>query len=213
MKKNLSHYSTLLLFLGIVVFGLFFGLIGLVLFWGTLELFQIHADFWLMTEAIGTAVTAAGVFGAAFVAHRELSEVSSTRHMEVANQLFGELNSAENVAARRWIFQNLPEDPQAGIAGLSKEGRDSVKKVLNSLDHVAFLTQSGWIPEEILMPWMHPMIAKAWEKLGPYVLYERQRRHEPDYYVYAGRLAEQCKQWRKRNLGEGEEIRWVKDAL
>ncbi len=87
-----------------------------------------------------------------------------------------------------------------------------MKMVLNSLDRVAFLTQSGWIPDDLVMPWMHPMIAKSWEKLEPYVLYERERRNEPYYYQYAGKLAERCKQWRKRNLTDTT-TKWIDNAL
>lgn len=165
-------------------------------------------------EAISTAVAAAAVFGAAYIAYQELSEVANTRYMDIADRLFGELNSPENIAARRRIFQNLEDDPTAGLKNLSQEDQDAMKKVLNSLDRVAFLTQSGWIPDELVMPWMHPMIAKSWEKLEPYVLYERKRRNEPYYYEHAGRLAERCNQWRAENLkGEERKTKWVDNAL
>jgi hypothetical protein len=85
--------------------------------------------------------------------------------------------------------------------------------VLNSLDHVAFLTQAGWIPEELIMPWMYPMISKSWLKLKPYVEYERERRKEPYYYINASRLAERCIAWGKANLPEADKVEWVKDAL
>ena len=87
-----------------------------------------------------------------------------------------------------------------------------MKKVLNSLDRVSFLTQAGWIPDELVMPWMHPMIAKSWEKLEPYVLYERDRRHEPYYYQTAEKLAERCKQWRKKHSIDTV-TKWVDKAL
>jgi hypothetical protein len=165
-------------------------------------------------EALSTAVGAAAVFGAAFIAYQELSEIANTRYMDIADRLFGELNSPENVAARRRIFQNIKDDPEVGLKNLSQEDQDAMKMVLNSLDRVSFLTQSGWIPDEMVMPWMHPMIAKSWEKLEPYVLYERKRRNEPYYYKYAGRLAERCKQWRAENLSVDErKTKWVDNAL
>ena len=165
-------------------------------------------------EALSTAVGAAAVFGAAYIAYQELSEVANTRYMDIADRLFGELNSPENIAARRRIFQNLDDDPETGIKTLSKEDQDAMKKVLNSLDRVAFLTQSGWVPDELVMPWMHPMIAKSWEKLEPYVLYERNRRNEPYYYEHAGLLAERCNQGRSENLNtEQSRTKWVDNAL
>ena len=165
-------------------------------------------------DSLSTAVTAAAVFGAAYFAYQELSEVANTRYMDIADRLFADLNSPDNIEARRRIFQNLNEDPETGIGELKKEDRDAMKKVLNSLDHVAFLTQQGWIPDDIILPWMHPMIAKSWEKLEPYVLYERARREEPYYYEHAGELAERCDKWRKKNLTEAERTnKWVDKAL
>jgi hypothetical protein len=165
-------------------------------------------------EAVSTAVGAAAVFGAGYIAYQELSEVANTRYMDIADRLFGELNSPENVAARRRIFQNIKDEPEVGLKNLSQEDQDAMKMVLNSLDRVSFLTQSGWIPDELVLPWMHPMIAKSWEKLEPYVLYERKRRNEPYYYRYAGRLAARCNQWRAENL-KAEELKtkWVDNAL
>ena len=84
--------------------------------------------------------------------------------------------------------------------------------MLNSLDHVAFLTQAGWIPEEMIMPWMYPMISKSWHKLKSYVEYERTRRNEPYYYINASRIAEQCLAWGKENMPD-DQVVWVPDAL
>ncbi|MGB8982457.1 MAG: DUF4760 domain-containing protein [Anaerolineales bacterium] len=163
-------------------------------------------------ESLSTALAAAVVFGAGFIAYRELSEVANSRYMEIADRLFEELNSPENIEARRRVFQDLPADPEKGLRKMSAKNRDAMKKVLNSLDHVAFLTQSGWIPDELVMPWMHPMIAKSWEKLEPYVLYERQRRNEPYYYQYVAKLAERCRKWRLANLSDTT-TKWIDNAL
>jgi hypothetical protein len=183
-----------------------FSFIGLIIF----------SSFWknYTLESISTAVAAAAVFGAAYIAYQELKEVANTRYMDIADRLFGELNSPENIEARRRIFQNLKSDPEQGMKQLDGKDHDAMKKVLNSLDRVAFLTRAGWIPEELVMPWMHPMIAKSWEKLEPYVLYERERREEPYYYEHAGELAERCKKWREKNLTESQRTnKWVKNAL
>ncbi len=155
-------------------------------------------------ESISTAVAAAAVFGAAYIAYRELSEVENTRYMDISDRLFEELNSQENINARRHIFQKLPSNPEKTKYQLSPDDRNAMKQVLNSLDRVAFLTQKDWIPDNLILPWMHPMIAKSWEKLEPYVLYERKRREEPYYYEHAGKLAKRCEAWRKKNLSEAE---------
>jgi len=175
----------------------------------------VSTGLWAMIEALSAAVTAAAVLGAAFVASRELSELASSRHLDVADKLFDELNSQENIEARRWVFTNLaedPTDPGAVIDSLSPEGRAAIKRVLNSLDRVAFLTQSDWIPDEVVMPWMNPMVVKAWTKLAPYVAFERQRRREPDYYRAVQALAARCVTWRQQHV-PGAEITWVEGAL
>lgn len=212
MKTNWPGSLTIVLFVLITIIGFTVWIGLLFVLWLALRAAGVTTDFWAMTEALSTAVAAATVLSAGFVAYRELSEAASSRHMEVADRLFDELNSDENIEARRWIFQYLPDNPEEGIRTMSPEGQAAVKQVLNSLDRVAFLTQSGWIPDEIIMPWMHPMIAKSWEKLEPYVIYERQRRNEPYYYRYAGELAGRCRDWRARNLPETQ-VAWVKDAL
>jgi hypothetical protein len=198
--------------LGIAAAGFVVGVGALFYLWMVLRLLGFAPDFWAMTEALATAVAAAAVLGGGVLAYRELVEAGSSRHMAVADRLFEELNSHESVAARRWVFQKLPEDPALGLASLPDEGRDAIKHVLNSLDRVAFLTQAGWIPEELIMPWMNPMVVKTWLKLGPYVEYESRRRREPDYYARVRVLAERCLAWRSERLPEAQ-ITWVEDAL
>ncbi|HSL42695.1 MAG TPA: hypothetical protein VK897_04630 [Anaerolineales bacterium] len=213
MTKWLAKYSIIIVFVVITVGAFVFGLLLLLGIWGALRAIGYPTNYWAMLEALATAIAASAVLGTVFVAYTELSEVYNSRYIDVANKLFDELNSPENIAARRWIFQKLPDDPVEGIKTLPPEGRDAVKKVLNSLDHVAFLTQAGWIPDELVMPWMYPMISKSWLKLKPYVEYERQRRNEPYYYINASNVAERCLLWGKANLPESEKVIWVPDAL
>jgi hypothetical protein len=212
MNTKWSGLVTLGVVAAITVVGFLAWVLGLVVLWFILRRLGTPTDLWAMVEALSTAVAAATVLGGGILAYRELSEVASSRHMEVADRLFEELNSTENVKARRWIFQNLPEDPREGIKTLGPEGRDAVKRALNSLDRVAFLTQAGWIPQETIMPWMHPMVAKLWDKLEPYVRYEQERRNEPYYYEQAAELAERCRAWREKHLAAGEVV-WLEDAL
>ncbi|MGW8250211.1 MAG: DUF4760 domain-containing protein [Anaerolineales bacterium] len=212
MKWFWAEQRTFTTIIGLTAAGFAGWLLLLYLLWLILDRSGVTVDYWSMTESLSTAVAAAAVLGAGYVAYRELAEISSSRHMEVADRLFQELNSQENIEARRWVYQNLPDDPQQGIAALSPEGQAAIKRVLNSLDRVAFLTQAGWIPEEIIMPWMHPMIVKSWVKLEPYVQYEIHRRNEPYYYQQVRRLAERCRIWRAANLAEVD-VKWVEKAL
>ncbi|MBS1252475.1 MAG: hypothetical protein MAG451_01514 [Anaerolineales bacterium] len=212
MSANQSERLTLFIALAIGAVSFVLWLAGSVVLWLVLQLVGASPNIWVMIEALSTAGSLAVILGAGWIAYRELSELASSRHLEVADRLFDELNSPENIEARRWIFQNLPDDPEEGIRALTPEGQAAVKQVLNSLDRVAFLTQPGWIPEEMVMPWMNPMIVKAWAKLEPYVDYESRRRREPDYYEHARQLAERCLVWREKNLPEAE-ITWLEDAL
>jgi hypothetical protein len=212
MINSWSGYLPLAVFLTITAIGSILWVGGLMLIWLFSQVIGLRTDLWAMVEALSTAIAAIAVIGAGFFAYRELSEISSSRHMQVADKLFNELNSQENIEARRWVFLNLPENPKEGIKSITIEGQIAVKKVLNSLDHVAFLTQSGWIPDEIIMPWMHPMIMKSWNKLESYIIYERQRRNEPYYYEHAEELAERCRRWRESRLSENS-VNWVDSAL
>lgn len=212
MKIKTSGYLTLFLFIGLTAFGFLFWVGGIFVLWLIFLAVGITVDFWVIMEALSLAVAAAAALSAGFVAYRELSEAASSRHMDVADRLFAELNSPENILARQWIFKNLHDNPEEGIEAISEEGRAAIKQVLNSLDHVAFLTQAGWIPDEIIMPWMHPMIAKSWEKLEPYVSYERDRRNEPYFYQSIDDLARRCHAWRVNNVPDLK-ITWIDDAL
>jgi hypothetical protein len=184
----------------------------LLALWATLNAAGIPTEFWPMAQTLTSTVTMVSILGGSILAVHQLSEAASNRHLAVADRLFEELNSPENIEARRWIFHNLPADPEEGSRTLTPEGQTAVKRVLNSLDHIAFLTQAGWIPDEMIMPWMNPMIVKAWIKLAPYVAYESRKRREPDYYQHVHELAERCQEWRKRHV-ENTEIVWIKDAL
>jgi len=208
--KDKDFLKTLRYFLGYSLLG-FIAL--MIISWLTARLVGGENAIIAVIESISTAVAASAVFGAGYIAYRELSEVANSRYMDIADRLFTELNSEENIEARRHIYQNLPSEPDAvkeKIDRLDARDRAAMKQVLNSLDHVAFLTREGWIPDKIIMPWMHPMIAKSWEKLEPYVRYERERRNEPYYYEHAEELAKRCEAWQKKTLSaEERENKWL----
>ncbi len=212
MNLKWNNRRTFIITTAIAVIASAFWLIALFILWVFLRALRLPVDFFALVESLSTAVAAAAVISAGFVAYKEISEVSNSRHLETVAHLFDDLNSTENIKARRWVFEHLKDDPAVEIANLDEEGRDAIKKVLNSLDHVAFLTQPGLVDESLVMPWMNPMIVKSWLKLKPYVDYERRRRHEPDYYHTAEKLAERCIAWRRQNVKEPEII-WVEKGL
>ena len=213
MNPNRDNLVTLVIVFLLTAVGTIGWLFGLFFFWLIVRAIAGPIDFFALTESFSTAVTAAAVLSAGFIAYRELNEGSYSRYLDVADRLFEEMNSEENINARRWIYQHLPKDPQSGMESMPEEGRRAVKLVLNSLDRVAFLTQKNWIPEKMIMPWMSPMVIKAWVKLEPYVDYESKRRDEPGYYYLARDLAKRCHKWAQKHSPEVEEINWLDDAL
>jgi hypothetical protein len=213
MNGDWSGRKMLLIVVASTALGFVLWLLCLFLLWLVLESLGTSVDYWNMTMALSSAAAVAALIGGGIIAYRELTESSSGRHVQVADSLFGELNSPQNIEARRWIYQNLPKEPSGGgLESLPPEGRAYVKQTLNSLDRVAFLTQAGWIPKDMIMPWMNPMIVKSWEKLAPWVENESKRRREPDYYEHARRLGEDSIAWRKHHLAYTE-TEYLEDAL
>lgn len=199
MKLLNSGTRTLLIFAILTIIAFVIWILGVIF---VNNVFNISEGALFAVEALSTALTVATVFGAGYFAIQELSEASKTRYMEISDKLFNELNSTENIDARRIVYGLKRAKPDKD---LNQDQKDAIKKVLNSLDHVAFLTQKGWIPDEIIMPWMHPMIAKTWQMLEPYVIIQRQQRGEPYYYEHASELAERCFSWReKHNIDKGD---------
>ncbi len=212
MKSFSSNRSNLFIILILTLVGFAAWMLILIFWAGVLWLLGARPDFWAMTEALSTAVAAAAFLSAGFIAYRELKAQDISQYIDIADRLYDELNSADNIKARRWIFIHLTLPPEEGLPQLTDEGRAAIKSVLNSLDRVAFLTRDGWIPDELVMPWINPMVVKAWIRLEPYVDFESQRRNEPDYYQAVRKLASRCLIWRAENLPNAK-ITWVDDAL
>jgi hypothetical protein len=194
----------------LVAVGLGFGVSLVILFLlpQVLVCLGFPASSWTMDGVLSAVLAGTAIFSAGFLASQELSESAKSRHIDIADKLFNELNLQENIKARKWVYKSMPADPKIWQANPTPEGAEAIKCVLNSLDRVSFLTQEGWIPDEVIMPWMHPMIAKSWEKLEPYVRYEREQRKEPYFYFYAEQVAKRCRNWRI-NHGYNEPTHWI----
>lgn len=205
MKKTKNN--TIVNYLLLLVAGLLGWLAVNYLLWRVFGQFEIFSNFWAMLEALSTAVTAAAILSAGLVANEEIKEANRTRHLSVMENLFQELNSEEHINARKWIYKKLPSTSEE-LDRLRSKDRHKMKLVLNSIDKLAFLTQSDLIPVELIMPWVNPMVVKSWEKLGPVVRAVRAERKEPDYYIDAENFAEICIEWRKK-LYPQEQSEWV----
>ena len=169
-------------------------------------------DLWSMLEALSGAAAFAVVAGGGFVALRQLIEANESRNLAIYNSVFERLMSDEEIRARRWIYQKLPDEPQKGIESLSEQGRRYVKLVLNSFDHLGFLLMQDWVTGDEIIHWVSPIVVKTWAKLGPYVQHEARRRGEPYYYEAARELALRCAAWWAQNRSD-QPIQWIDDAL
>jgi hypothetical protein len=213
MNRTGSPLLILVFYIALSAIGLLLWIGGVFVLWLVLGYFGWSYDFWIMLESLSTAIATTALLGAGLFAVTELSEAANTRHLDVVDRLLMELNSEENIEARRWLFTKMPNgDPGEVLEKLDDTGRKAIKRTLNSFDRVSFLTQPGWVPEKTVMPWLNPMIVKAWFKLAPFVEYERERRNEPDYYQRAEALAKKCIDWRVKNVQSDDPV-WLEDAL
>jgi len=199
----------------IAVISLAVWIIGCAILWALLQEIGFHFDFWPMLEALSTAAAVAQFLGGGIVALWQLRDSADSRNMAIFNDIFNKLMSDREIEARRWIYTQLPDNPGTGLSSLSPEGQEHIKHVLNSFDHLGFLLERDWITAEAegaIIKWVSPMVVKTWSKLGPYIDYEAQRRHEPDYYENVRFIATRCVEWRQRNMPNAE-VNWVEGAL
>jgi hypothetical protein len=190
---------------------------GIYLIWNQIRAIDPNADLWAMMEALSATAAFSVAVGGGLMVLAQLTEAVDSRNLTIFNDVFERLMADRNIEARRWIYANLPDDPEQGLASLSDEGREYVKLVLNSFDHLGFLMQQDWVSaeaEDAIIRWVSPFVARIWQKLGPYVDYELARRpEEPDYYEAARLLAEQCVAYRKKFLRQDAIVSWRRGAL
>jgi hypothetical protein len=196
--KKESGWMIAVIFLGITMGTLLAGLFISLVLWGISRLLGGYATFFAIVEALSAAVGAAAVFGAGFIAYRELKAMSHSQHLEGADKVFNEFNAEDKIRDRGIVYQAFLGDQPRPFDALTLEELGAIKSVLNSLDRVAFMVYADedWIPEEMVMPWMHPIIHKCWRSLEAYVKYEQERRNEPYFYEHAAKLGEACLRWR-----------------
>jgi uncharacterized membrane protein len=183
--------------------------------WIGLRTIGLDTDLLVLIQSVATTLAVAQVIGGSVVALRQLQESTDSRNLAIYNDIFEKLMSEQDIEARRWIYQNLPDLPEEGLRGITEDGQAHIKRALNSLDHLGFLLHQDWITddaEDAIIRWVSPFVVKTWQKIGPYVDHEAQRRNEPDYYEFVRELAQRCIQWRQHHL-PGHESRWLKDAL
>jgi hypothetical protein len=212
LKRQRAGVHILIAFvLAIIVFAVWYTAIRRVWLFGSPQR-VVQWDLWSMLEGLSSAAAFAAVVGGGVVALLQLIESVDSRHLGVFNDVFERMMDDAEVAARRWIYLELPDEPEKGIDALTDEGRSHVKRVLNSFDHLGFLLKQDWVTDEGIVEWVSPIVVKTWEKLGPYVAYECERRGESYYYAAAQHLAERCATWWEKHR-PSETINWIDNAL
>lgn len=179
----------------------------------------INSNAWAYIEAMSAIAVLATAIGGGLVVLVQLVELIDSRKRNITmnslqtyDAVFTLMMNDDNIAARRWIYQSLPGDPQQGLQDLKPDDLRKIKLVLNSLDYLGMLVSHDDFTSDPIVEWASPFVVKVWEKLGPYVENEAQRRNEPDYYEAACKLAERCQEMRKKRFPD---ITWkkVEDAL
>lgn len=183
---------------------------------------------WGLLEGIASLATLCLVIGGlvfAFIEYRRNaiheSRESAQSSFNIYKEMYDRLTNPEATAARRWIIQNLPTleqmggDQEAWLAHTQElldqrpkgwteprpPGREHLKRILNTFDFIGFVADHYWTIENELVEWMNPVIAKVWERVYYCVEDEAARRKEPDFYIAARKLGDECLEWRRnKNL-------------
>ena len=185
---------------------------------------------WSLLEGITSLMTFSMVFGGLLFAGAEYirKSIQAEREAEARDaeihmttfvffqEVFETVNNPDQVAARRWIIENLRTpmetdnldvllkemrralyDKPDGWSGIRPPGIEYLKQVLNAFDFIGFVFLDYWFMETKLVEWMSPLVAKVWERIYYYVEDEASRRNEPDYYRHAREFGDYCVKWRR----------------
>lgn len=173
---------------------------------------------WGLLEGYASMLTLAILVGGLVFTVWEYSRQESQISFQIYEAIHARMTHPDEEAARRWIFEHIQplEDVDMTLeqwlektaneihkkpANWKQEmspGHQAVKKTLNTLDYVGFVSTNYVNVEGPLLQWMSSPIAKVWERLAPYLEHERVERGEPDYYLAASTIGERCLYWRKQ---------------
>ena len=172
---------------------------------------------WGLLDGYASLATLAILIGGLVFTVWEYSRQESQLSFQIYESIHAKMTDPSEEAARRWIYHNIgllegditkeqwlkktsneihhkPENWLGEIA----PGHQNVKMALNTLDYLGFIAENYVNVEGPLLEWMSPPIVKVWERLGPYIEDERQKRQEPDYYRSAFYIGKKCVDWRRK---------------
>lgn len=217
--RYLKRLPTAGVLLTVVALTIVIGFVWMLLSQAIVNVLSLSAMEWANLTALTSAATLAVALGAGVIVLIELAGAADSRNLEIYRDIYEKFMSDDQISARRFIYQGLPEpleDQDAIRAVLENEkAREQVKKVLNMIDYFGFLVEQDWVTSDEVVGWLSPVVVKVWAKIGPVVEYERlQRPEEPDYYEAATNLVAKCRTWRQSNYPKAKkEISFASERL
>jgi hypothetical protein len=136
------------------------------------------------------AVTALGTLFSAFVvAVAAIAAVVQIRHLRAGNQLeailriYDAFNSAEMMAARRYVLLELPEvlkdeHVRRSLAAPGQQIDPRMTRVGNFFNELGALVVDGFLEERLVWP-LVPIAARAWRIVAPIALEWRRQQDDP----------------------------------
>lgn len=214
--------GTILILIILVTVAIAFLLIGIAP--TLLDAASLDNQQWSGLSALVSVITLAFALGAGVSVLLQISEANDSRNLGIYRDIYEKLMAAEQIEARRFIYQQLPIIPAGdsdarnaaiqGILDRDQDARRNIKDVVNLIDYFGFLVEQDWVTSDDVIGWLSPVVVKVWVKAGPFIEYERSERpEEPDYYISAVNLAEKCRAWRDKAYPDRKDITFVDQQL
>lgn len=116
----------------------------------------------------------------ALAAWWQLREMAKARSLEGFSRMIGELSTPEMSKARRYVLRH--DLPPAG--SVPEYIYQRMHMVWVSFDKVGLMVEFELIPSELVLEMYYQSIIDSWEKLEPYIRYEREtfKRRYQEYF-------------------------------
>ncbi|HUC24576.1 MAG TPA: DUF4760 domain-containing protein [Streptosporangiaceae bacterium] len=140
---------------------------------------------WNILASVATIVAAIVVSFAAYLAVRQLKEMTKSRNLEGMLRIYEMIASEDARRSRRFIYEKLKSEPQ----DVSDEERRYVEDVSVMFDRVGALAEAGLIPEALLFQSHGEVITRMWDRLEPHILYRRRQPGNATHVSHFEKLA------------------------
>lgn len=150
---------------------------------------------WEIIAAISQLAGSIAVVIALLYAWLQIRAIRQEMLLSAMWEIFRELDSDETRSARRFVYRNrtkykvLTDSDPEKFAQLPDEVRNNAYRVSNTLDRIGYVVHQGLIPPKLLLDGYHPIIARCWLVLEPFVYCVRAIRKQENYQQYFEYLA------------------------